>query len=258
MAQTTRRILVAATAAISALAAFALVQGGAEPARPVPDQERAKLGLMTSLPIYWAEGADIAALVDQDAKTPWQREALEQQFELLPLDALASDGPETDPIDGLEFIAVIQPRGLSPADNVALDEWVRAGGKLLLVLDPMLTGEYEMPLGDPRRPVDTALIPPVVKRWGLDIQFAIHEVWENGIVDVALEGESFTVSHGGQIVVADPSDADCELHAAGVIAQCQVGDGRVTLLADAVLFEERELAGEGGHKLLKIFEFAIE
>ena len=63
---------------------------------------------------------------------PWQRTALEAAYAIEPLDTLASvpgispDAPETDPLAGLQRLAVIQPRGLSPADNVALDDWVRA------------------------------------------------------------------------------------------------------------------------------------
>ena len=92
--------------------------------------------------------------------------ALEPLDTLSPIPALAADQPDLDPLAGLRRIAIIQPRGLSASDNVAVDGWVRAGGRLLLVLDPALTGEYDLPLGDPRRPVDTALIPPVANAWG--------------------------------------------------------------------------------------------
>ena len=62
---------------------------------------------------------------------------IEARYTLQPLDtlspvpALSPDAPDTDPLAGLERLAVIQPRGLSPADNVALDQWVRGGGRLL-------------------------------------------------------------------------------------------------------------------------------
>ena len=40
-----------------------------------------------------------------------------------------------------------------PAENlVALDQWVRAGGRVLLLADPMLEWGDERPLGDATRP----------------------------------------------------------------------------------------------------------
>lgn len=89
---------------------------------------------MTSLPLYWRLGADVADIASGNALVPWQRQAMERRFDLVPLDtlspipALTPDEPETDPLAELDYLAIIQPRGLSPADNVALDEWVRAGG----------------------------------------------------------------------------------------------------------------------------------
>ena len=50
--------------------------------------ERKPLALMTSLPIYWPEGHDIAALVNGDGETPWVRSALEKRYEITPLDTL--------------------------------------------------------------------------------------------------------------------------------------------------------------------------
>ena len=113
---------------------------------------------MTSLPLYWPADAALADIAAGTAPPPWQRRAIEADYRLVPLDtlspipALSPDAPDTDPLAGLGLLAVIQPRGLSPADNVALDDWVRRGGRLLMALDPALTGDYEAPLGDPRRP----------------------------------------------------------------------------------------------------------
>lgn len=216
----------------------------AETARP-----REKLGLMTSLPLYWPLGAGVEEIAAGRAAPPWQRAALERAFVLEPLDSLAPipgltpDAPATDPLAGLTLLAVIQPRGLSPADNVALDAWVRGGGRLLLVLDPALTGEYDLALGDPRRPADSALIPPVVARWGLAVRF--DEAQDSKLVDAAIAGKYLPLVLAGEVAVTDPAAAACTLVAGGTAAQCTVGKGQVTLIADAALFEHRGLAGEG-------------
>lgn len=209
-------------------------------AYPDPVGPRAELGLMTSLPIYWPEGSGLADLARGEAEIPWQRKALETHHNLVPLDTLSpiaslgQEQPETDPLAGLERLAIIQPRGLSPADNVALDEWVRAGGRLLLVLDPILTGEYDLPLGDPRRPTDAALIPPVVARWGLGVSFDETQAAKRA---VRIAGQSASLQMAGSVREIAGSGAVCDFEAASALANCSVGDGRVTLLADAAVFE---------------------
>lgn len=236
-----------------------------EPAAfPAPEPDRPKLGLMTSLPLYWPAGADMAAITSGEAGVPWQRRLLEVGHELVPLDTLSPipglspDDPETDPLAGLERLAVIQPRGLAPADNVALDAWVRGGGHLLLVLDPLLTGEYPFALGDPRRPVDTALMPPVVARWGLGVGF---DEMQPATRQLHLGSREITVSQAGQIERNQDraaADSSCEISAEKIVAQCRVGDGTVTLVADAAVFEQRELAGANGDSIQALMDYAFD
>lgn len=226
---------------------------------PAPAAERASLGLMTSLPLYWPLGAGLEDIAAGAAPPPWQRTAIEAGYALVPLDtlspipALSPDQPDSDPLAQLDRLAVIQPRGLSPADNVALDRWVRAGGRLLLALDPALTGEYDLPLGDPRRPTDSALIPPAVARWGLAVSF--DEAQPVAVDTQSLAGAALPLALSGQITAAG---GDCTVLAQGAAARCRVGEGQVTLIADAALFEHPELAGEGGADLLALLVAAFE
>ncbi len=220
------------------------------------------IGLMTSLPLYWPEGAELYELAAGNTAPPWQRQAIEGRYAIVPLDtlspipALSPDAAEVDPLAGIARLAVIQPRGLSPADNVALDAWVRRGGRLLLVLDPALTGDYDAPLGDPRRPVDGALIPPVVARWGLAISF--DEGQELAVTTTTLAGAQLPLVLAGRIAITDPRAADCTRLAAGAAASCRVGKGRVVVIADAALFEHRELAGEAGARLREVLAAALD
>lgn len=219
-------------------------------AEPASSEKGPRLGLMTSLPLYWPLGADMQAIASGRVPSPWQRTVMERIFTLEPLDTLSPvpglspDAPETDPLAGLERLAIIQPRGLSAADNVALDDWVRRGGRLLLVLDPMLTGEYDLPLGDPRRPVDAALIPPVVARWGLAIRY--DDTQSAKPVDSAIGTRHLPLILAGEVTIADPAAADCALDAGGSAARCRVGEGEVTLIADAAFLEDDRLAFEDG------------
>lgn len=235
--------------AFAALLAVGLIACGEAPSQTrSPDQTvsaqdpKPKLGLMTSLPLYWPLGADFSELAGGDAEVPGQRAALEEEHELVLLDTLSpiagltEDAPETDPLEGLERLAVIQPRGLSPADNVALDEWVRGGGQLLLVLDPYLGGHYPLPLGDPRLPNEVALIPPVVERWGLVVYAddALLEVFRA----TEIEGALIPVISAGEVREVDASVSNCQLFGEGLAARCQIGEGRVTLVADAEAFKD--------------------
>lgn len=244
-----------------AAALLALAGCSAAPASTAPEQ-RPALGLMTSLPIYWQEDASLADIAAGRAVPPWQRRAIESRFALVPLDtltpvpALSPDAPEVDPLAGLARLAVIQPRGLAPADNVALDSWVRAGGRLLLALDPALTGDYAAPLGDPRRPVDAALIPPVVARWGLAIAFDAAQA--DGVQAAPLGEGTLPLALAGRITITDPAAARCTLLAEAAAARCTVGKGAVMLLADAALFEHPELAGEEGEALLGLLAEAFD
>ena len=235
----------------------ALSEGEAPAQRPCasPEEVPPAVGLMSSLPLYWPIDADFAALANGTAEAPWQRLAIERCQTLVPLDTLSPDAAGTDPLAGRARLAVIQPRGLSPADNVALDDWVRGGGRLLLVLDPMLTGDYDLALGDPRRPADMALIPPVVARWGLEVVFDEAQPPER---EVRLGDVAVPLSLAGEVGEIAGSAAACEMLAEQVLARCRVGAGRVTLVTDAAMFEGAVSSPAKSAAIQALMDFAFE
>lgn len=245
-----RRAALALAGAILALAGCYAAPTASPSSEPV--EQRVPLGLMTSLPLYWPQGAGLADLAAGAGEVPWQRQVIERGFDLVlldtltPIPALSPDAPDTDPLAGLERLAVIQPRGLSPGDNVALDNWVRGGGRLLLALDPLLTGDYDAPLGDPRRPTEAALLPPVLARWGLSLAFDPDQPAE--VRSARHAGRSLPFVMAGELTAGE--GADCDASGPAPILRCRVGRGEVTVIADAALFEHPELAGEDGATLL--------
>ena len=126
-----------------------------------------------------------------------------------------------------------------------------------------MTGEYGLPLGDPRRPVGAALIPPVLERWGLKMLFDDTQPLEP--VEAALGEHRILLELFGTLTVAGEAKPRCELLAGDVVAQCAVERGQVTIVADAALFEfpiearegEKPL-GEGNDPLSQLVEFAFE
>jgi hypothetical protein len=195
--------------------------------------EDSRIGLFTSLPILWDEAPDIAAMLRPERTPHWARRVLEKHGRVVALDTLTG-------LAGFDRLVLAQPRPLSPLENVALDQWVRAGGRVLLLADPALTEESAYALGDRRRPQDIAMLSPILARWGLILEFDDDQpVGEQrpdvmGVpVPVVLAGR-FRLTGGGE---------QCRLWGEGVAASCGVGKGRVIALADAALLERADPDG---------------
>jgi len=213
--------------------------------------ERPRLGLFTSLPIYWAERGSISEALAGGGNPHWVRGALEQDYVLVPLDTL--DGPETAKLDR---ILIAQPRPLAPAENVALDHWVREGGRVLLFADPFLTEESRFGIGDKRRPQDVVLLSPILQRWGLDLTFNADQ--PDGERTVVLGDERLPERLSGRFRLMKPgAPAHCSLVADALVADCRVGKGRVTAVADAALLEAHRSSGEGGAALSALLDRAF-
>ena len=217
------------------LSAFLLLAGCAaseEEARGGAEIEQEPLGLFTSLPIYWAEGQDIAAMLESNSQEPsWVRSLLEERYDLTPLDTL-----EKNAIDGLDRLVIAQPRALAPSENVALDEWVRGGGRALVFADPFLTQHSEFALGDPRRPFDVVLVSPILARWGLTLEFDDMQSHDERVI-AGPDGD-FPVQLAGRFAPGDGGeDARCSLSSDALVADCAIGAGRVLLVADAAVLD---------------------
>lgn len=216
----------------SALAAALLIFAGAcRSESPPPAAEpatAADLGLMGTIPIYWGEEEAFGDALSGDAIGHWARDRLQERFALRPLDTLSETA-----LAGLDFLLLAQPRALTPEENVALDAWVRDGGRVLLFADPMLTGESSFPIGDRRRPQDVILLSPILSRWGLRLEFDETQSAGPSLRDAAVP---IPVNLPGRFAVAGGEGA-CALEADGVLARCAIGEGRVVVLADAAVLD---------------------
>ena len=65
------------------------------------------------------------------------------------------------------LLLMAHPRAQPAEALVDLDHWVRGGGRLLLLADPMLEWPSERPLGDPLRPPPAFADTGLLKHWGL-------------------------------------------------------------------------------------------
>ena len=206
--------------------------------RPAPPAQRPPLGLFTSLPIWRGEADGVAARVQATEKPHWARTVLEETRRVVLLDTLLKP-------QGFADLVMAQPRPLEPAENVALDGWVRGGGHVLLFADPLLTWESRFAPGDPRRPLDTALLSPLLAHWGLVLRFDPDQP------DAAREntGTGLPVHFAGELALQPGGDATCQTEQDGLIAECRIGKGRALIVADSALLEPVELSAGRARKL---------
>ena len=197
-----------------AASALAACDGGGAPAGAAkPD-----LALLTSLPIAFGESFGL-----ERARNPLLEE-LEGRFTVTPV-----DGPEQLPPQGL--LLAVQPQAMTAERLVALDKWVRDGGRLVLMADPILRFESERPLGDRFRPplryADTGLL----QHWGLRLDDAVDNRTEAAEIDF---GRGIRVSATGMGSFTRAGGA-CTLSPTRAVARCRIGKGYATLVADADL-----------------------
>lgn len=212
--------LLGATALAPVLAAAAW-QGADRPAAVRP-----AIGVMAGVPM---QGVPLGAARGVPApeaigmRSPlWQ--GLEARFRPRPLDTL-----DAACLKGLTALLLIQPRRLMPVELVALDDWVRGGGRLVALADPLLHWPDPRPLGHPARAPLTSLLDPLLTHWGLRLEpaegrDAPERLRLAGGGMVQLSGASRFVTQG---------DGDCALHEGGLIARCRIGRGTALLVADA-------------------------
>jgi hypothetical protein len=201
------------------LLALAACRGGEPSAQQAPRSDKPELAILTTLPIVFGEGFGL------DTPAHPVLTALSQDFRIRPV-----DGPGELPRGGLLLAA--QPRALTAERLVALDAWVRAGGRLLLLADPLLAWPSERPLGDRFRPPvsfdDTGLL----VHWGLQLSFAHAPATPR-----PLGSRTVTGSSPGTLAT---SSSACVITDGGWRADCRVGKGRAVVIADADWLDPRQ------------------
>lgn len=211
------RAAVALVAALLLLGGAALALRGAGGEAPPPARDpgqRPTLALLTSLPLLFAERFSIAgggsATLDR----------LDQRYNVQPIGIA-----DTASLAGKDLLLLAHPRAQPAEVLVELDQWVRQGGRLVLLADPKLDWHSDLPLGDRLRPppyfADTGLL----GHWGLRLD------------GPAVDGRQAIAIPGGEIVAVSAGRLrgrqNCRLLAAGFIARCALGRGSATVIADA-------------------------
>jgi hypothetical protein len=190
--------------------------------------QRPTLLLLTGLPLLFGEDFSL-----QNVGSPVLK-ALERSYRVVPVSTTAP----AELAKG-RLLLMAQPNAQTAENLVALDAWVRGGGRVLLLADPLLEWPSQRPLGDPLRPpvmfADTGLL----GHWGLrldapDERGPRHE--KLGNIDV------LTVSPGLLY-------GGCAISSDRLVARCSIGKGRATIVADADLLDVDQLAGNARNNL---------
>lgn len=201
--------------------------------RPAEAAERPGLMLMTGLPIIWGE----KGAFDPESRPAAAYRALQAEYDVRPLDVLDEQSLGQG---GLLLLA--QPRALAPAELVALDAWVRGGGKALILTDPVLVWPSELALSDIRRPPPVGLLGPLLTHWGLRLEAS--EMRGLSVTLNETRGEARRLAVAAPGLFESRSDA-CVTDWDGLRARCEIGDGAAILLADADLLRDQLWAAPG-------------
>lgn len=210
---------------LSVLAAALLLaacrQGAAEPTG-------SRIAFLTALPLFPASAAPSDILNGPDQRAAIIR-ALAARHQVVPVARL------DEKVLAGSLLIVAQPRGLAGEELVALDGWVRQGGKALIFTDPELVWPSDLPLGDPRRAPPIGLLDPLLSHWGLEL--ASPPMNDDGPIQKIVVGQfSVAVAWPGQWQSHNPA---CKIESEALVAHCRIGKGQVLLVADADMLDER-------------------
>lgn len=201
-----------ALAALTVLATWAIIPSD-EGAPPRPPEQRPALALLTSLPLVFAqdfglEGGGSPAL-----------DRLEQRYDVEPI--AVADAAQ---LAGKRMLLMAHPRAQPAEVLVELDQWVRNGGRLLLLADPRLDWPSERPLGDRLRPPPAFADTGLLIRWGMDLS------------GPSPAGPARAGNGTHEVMTSAPGKIEsknCTVLGDGFVARCQIENGQVTVIADA-------------------------
>ncbi len=206
--------------------AIASCRNAAKPLPTRPPGQRPALLLLTSLPLVFGEDFSV-----QKNGSPALK-ALEARYRVVPISV--ADARE---LARGRLLLMAQPLAQPGEDLVALDDWVRGGGRVLLLADPMLEWPSERPLGDPLRPPAMFMDTGLLAHWGLRLDAPDERGPRHATVG----------AYGVLIVSPGALSGRCAVSSDGLIAHCPLGKGRATTIADADLLDATELGPGAKH-----------
>lgn len=213
---------------LAAAGALAFAMSGRQASPPRSPAGRPTLLLLTSLPLVFGEDFSL-----EGGGSPALK-ALEARYRVVPISVSSS----SDLAKG-RLLLMAHPLAQTPGDLVALDAWVRQGGRVLLLADPMLEWPSKRPLGDPLRAPPMFMDTGLLGHWGLRLDAPDER------------GPAMRKLGGHDVLTASPGllFGKCAISGDRLVARCAVGKGRATVVADADVLNVGTVDGPTQHNL---------
>jgi hypothetical protein len=201
-----------------AAAAFAFVAERREEAPPI----KPELMLLTSLPLVFGEQFGL-----ESGGSPALK-AIEARYNVRPISVTGAKTLGTS-----RLLLMAHPLAQPAEMLVDLDRWVRRGGRLLLLADPLLEWPSERPPGDALRPPPAFADTGLLKHWGLRLDAPD----ERGPKLLTLAGKDVLTGSPGSLF------GGCRISKDRLVAHCRIGKGSATIIADADFLNVNDLDG---------------
>ena len=193
---------------------FAEMRSRSSPLAERPKADRPTLLLLTGLPLLFNEDFSLSGGGSPALKR------LQSRYRVVPISVTS-----IAELSKGRLLMMAQPQAQTAENLVALDTWVRGGGRVLLFADPMLEWPSKRPLGDLTRPSPMFADTGLLQHWGVRLDAPDRR----GAAERQIGPyKVMTLSPGtlqGACAIADDA----------LIAECRVGRGRATIVADADL-----------------------
>jgi hypothetical protein len=228
----TRARLGAALLIVLILAAAAFAFSRSRTPQMVASKDRPTLLLLTSLPLVFSEGFSL------EGGSPALR-ALQGGYRVMPISVTS----RSELAKG-RLLVMAHPLAQTAENLVELDQWVRGGGRVLLLADPMLEWPSKQPLADQLRPPPMFMDTGLLQHWGL----RLDAPEERGPAGRKLGSyDVLTISPGAL-------SGGCDISPDQLVARCKIRKGRATIVADADLLDTADLGSAGAHNLDAVLE----
>ena len=181
--------------------------------------------MLTGLPLRWSAGGSIAAMIAEGTNDD---PALARLIASGPVSLVDSLVDHVPPSGGTLLIA--HPRALAPQELVAIDAFVRGGGRAVVLADALSGWPARHPLGDPRNAPVTSLLTPLLDHWGVTLGAA--SPGEEAALPADIDGARLRLFSAGRF---DRLPTACRAFADRHVARCSIGAGEAWLVGDADL-----------------------
>lgn len=197
---------------------------------------RPEVVMLTSLPLRWSGGGDMARMLTEGPGDLPALTAIERAVDLRLVDSIGDD------LSPAATLFLAHPRALTPAELVRIDQHVQFGGRAVILADGLSGWPAPHPIGDPRNPPVTSLLTPLLDHWGIELAapaLAAGEGVNEADVFIDSAGYKLHLHTAGRFVRLPET---CRPYGGERVALCPIGKGSIWLVSDADMLHASQWA----------------